>query len=402
MPRYTYIAKSQPQKTVQGDIEAESEQDAINRLAKMGYFPISIQSEDLSLYRQGLWHVRKASSKDTAIILRQLSILIESGVNVLSSLEIIAKQISNKYLKTVLRDVIEKIKGGKSLSESLSSHPYLFSQLYTSMINSGEIGGNLEPTLRRLADFLEKEEEFRNSVRSALAYPAFVFIVGAMTVIILVGFVIPRLITMFEDMGQILPLPTRILINLSGFLRGFWWLILAIIFIFIFLLRRITHRPQGKIQLDRLRLKLPVWGEIVLKTEISRLMRTLSLLLSGGIAVVYALDISTSVVENQILRIEVQKFKGQISSGLSFSKCLKDSNLFPAFVTNIVSVGEESGSLEKSFLRIADDYENEVGRSLKTLTRLLEPVIILTMGLIVGFIVLSMLLPIFQINLIVR
>lgn len=402
MPRYTYIAKSQPQKTVQGDIEAESEQDAINRLAKMGYFPISIQSEDLSLYRQGLWHVRKASSKDTAIILRQLSILIESGVNVLSSLEIIAKQISNKYLKTVLRDVIEKIKGGKSLSESLSSHPYLFSQLYTSMINSGEIGGNLEPTLRRLADFLEKEEEFRNSVRSALAYPAFVFIVGAMTVIILVGFVIPRLITMFEDMGQILPLPTRILINLSGFLRGFWWLILAIIFIFIFLLRRITHRPQGKIQLDRLKLKLPVWGEIVLKTEISRLMRTLSLLLSGGIAVVYALDISTSVVGNQILRIEVQKFKGQISSGLSFSKCLKDSNLFPAFVTNIVSVGEESGSLEKSFLRIADDYENEVGRSLKTLTRLLEPVIILTMGLIVGFIVLSMLLPIFQINLIVR
>ena len=170
----------------------------------------------------------------------------------------------------------------------------------------------------------------------------------------------------------------------------------------MFLLRRLSHKPQGKIQLDKFKLRLPVWGEVVLKTEISRLMRTLSLLLSSGIPIVYALDISASTLENQILKHEAQKFKGQISSGLSLSMCLKDSKLFPVFVTNIVSVGEESGTLEKSLLRIAEDYERDVDRSLKTLTRLLEPVIILVMGLIVGFIVLSMLLPIFQINLIVR
>ncbi len=402
MPRYIYTAKSQPKEIIQGDIEAESEQDAINKLGKLGYFPISIQTEDLSLYKQNIWHFHKTSHKDIVLLSRQLTTLIESGVNILNSLGIISKQSPNKYLKAVLSDVISKIKDGKSLSESLNAYPDLFSNLYTSMIHSGEIGGNLELILKRLADFLEKEEEFKNSLRSALTYPIFVFAVGAMTVIILVGFVIPRLVTMFEDMGQVLPLPTRILINLSGFLRHYWWLTLAIIFISMFLLRRLSHKPQGKIQLDKLKLRLPVWGEVVLKTEISRLMRTLSLLLSSGVSIVYALDIATSIAENQILKVEVQKFKGQINSGSSFSNCLKDSNLFPTFVTNIVSVGEESGTLEKSLWRIADDYEGQVDRSLKTLTRLLEPVIILVMGLIVGFIVLSMLLPIFQINLIVR
>jgi type II secretory pathway component PulF len=402
MPRYIYTAKSHPQKIIRGDIEAESEQDAINKLTKIGCFPISIRIEDISLYRQDIWHFRKAHNKDIVLISRQLTGLIESGVNILNSLTIISRQASNKYLRAVLFDIISKIKDGKSFSESLSAHPQLFSNLYISMIRSGEAGGSLELTLKRLADFLEKEEEFKNSLRSALTYPAFVFIVGVMTVIVLLGFVIPRLVAMFKDMGQILPLPTRILINVSAFLRGYWWLVIAIIFIAVFLLKRTAKKPQGRIQLDRLKLKLPVWGEIVLKTEIARLMRTLSLLLSSGIPIVYALDISASTVGNQILRLEAGKFKGQISGGASFSKCLRDSAFFPTFVTNIVTVGEESGSLEKSLWRIADDYEIEVDRTLKVLTRLLEPAIILAMGLIVGFIVLSMLLPIFQINLIVR
>lgn len=402
MPHYTYIAKSQPKESIQGDIEAESEQDALNKLAKLGYFPISIRAEDLSLYKQDTWGFRRMSNKDIILFSRQLTSLVESGVNILNSLNIISGQTANKYLKAVLLDVISKIKDGKSLSESLSLHQDLFSHLYTSMIRAGELSGNLEVTLKRLAQFLEKEEEFKNSLRAALVYPAFIFTVGVLTVIVLLGFVIPRLVTMFEDMGQLLPLPTRLLINVSGFLRGFWWLILAVIFIGIFLLKRLYDKPQGKMQLDRLNLKLALWGEVVLKTEISRLMRTLSLLLSSGIPVVYALDISTSVLENEVLKFETQKFKELIKSGLSFSMCLKDSKLFPAFVTNIVNVGEETGSLEKSLLRIADDYDTEVDRTLKVLTRLLEPVIILAMGLVVGFIVLSMLLPIFQINLIVR
>jgi len=402
MPKYKYTAKSKPQRTIHGDIEAESEQDAINRLTKKGLFPLSVSPEDLSPDNRGLFSFKKITNKDIVLFTRQLSILIESGVNIITSFGIIIRQIPNPRLKAILNDVASQLKDGRSLSESLAEHPKVFFPLYTSMIHSGEVGGNIEQTLKRLAGFLEKEEEFKNSIRAALTYPLFILVIGALTVILLLTFVIPRLVSMFEDMGQILPLPTKILISASEFLQNNWWLILAVIIISIFALRRISCRPQGKSALDRFKLKLPKFGEIILKTEISRLMRTLSLLLLSGTPIISSLDISLSIVDNQILKLELQKYKERIAEGWSFSKCLNGSKLFPQFVTNIVSIAEETGTLEKSLMRIADDYEKEVDRTLKAFTRLLEPVIILAMGLIVGFIVISILLPIFQINLIVK
>lgn len=402
MPHYKYIAKPEPQKTVEGDIEAESEQEAINKLTKMGYFPISVEAEDASSYKRGFLNFGRVSDRDIVLFTRQLSSLIESGVNILNGLNLISHQTTNRYFKAVLNDVIAKIKDGRPLSESLSQHPDLFSSLYTSLIRSGEAGGSLEQTLKRLADFQEKEEEFKNSIRAALTYPLFVFFVGVLTVMVLLGFVIPRLVTMFEDMGQLLPLPTRILIGVSGFLQAYWWLAVLATAAAVFFLRRFHRSPEGRLLWDSFKLRLAVWGEITMKSEISRLTRTLSLLLSGGITILSSLEISTSVLENQALKVDVEKFKEQIGAGSSLSNCLKGSKLFPDFVINVVSVGEETGALEKALLRIADDYEREVDRELKTLSRLLEPVIILVMGLIVGFIVLSMLLPIFQINLIAR
>jgi type II secretory pathway component PulF len=402
MPKYTYIAKSQPYQTTQGQIEAESEQDAINKITRMGLFPISVQAEDLVLDKPRLLRLRKISSKDVVLFTRQLSTLIESGVNILNSLNIVSKQTPNKYLRAILNDVSSRIRNGQSFSDSLSAHSYVFSGLYSSMIHSGEVGGNLEQTLKNLADFVEKEEEFKNSIRASLTYPFFIFVVSVLTIIVLLAFVIPRLIPMFEDMGQILPLPTKVLIGISATLRGYWWLIAAIILVLIFLLKRLYLNPAGKIRLDKIRLSLPLLGKISLKTEVSRLMRTLSLLLSSGMTIITAMNISIGVLANQILKIELRKFSDQIAAGASLSKCLNESKFFPGFVTNIVIVGEESGTLEKSLMRIANDYEKEVDSALKTLTRLLEPTIILVMGLIVGFIVISMLLPIFQINLIVR
>lgn len=402
MPRYAYTAKIEPQKVIQGFMEAASEQDVVDKLAGMGYFPVSIQPEDSYLYRKRFLSFRKISSRDIVLLSRDLTSLIESGVNILNSLHIVSTQTPNKYLKIVLSDMMDKIKDGKSLSESLNTHPELFSPLYISMIHSGEVGGNLDQTFKRLADYVEKEEEVKNSVRAALTYPAFVFSIGTLTVIVLLTFVIPRLVTMFEDMGQALPLPTRILVGLSGCLRSYGWLILAFVFLAVFIFKRISRKPQVKATLDKIKLKLAVWGPIVLKSQIGRLVRTLSLLLASGTPVVYALETATTTLDNQVLKAELQRFKERIREGESFSRCLTDSKLFPVFVTNIVTVGEESGNLEHALLRIADDYERDVDRSLKVMTRLLEPVIILAMGLIVGFIVLSMLLPIFQINLIVR
>jgi len=402
MPRYTYLAKTNPQNTTNGEIEAETEQEAINKLTGMGYFPVSISLKITSLEQQGVFSLKKVSRKDIVAFTRQLSTLIDSGINITNSLNMIARQTTNKYLKVILNDINSKIKDGRSFSESLASYPKLFPSLYSSTIRTGEASGNLNDTLKRLSGFLEKGEEFRDNVRAALIYPFFILIVSTLTIGILLMFVVPRLISMFEDMGQALPLPTRILINSSAFLRAYGWIIAAVIFAVVFLLRRFYLSPQGRILFDRIKLKTAMLGKIVLKTEISRMMRTLSLLLSSGVPITSSLEISASVVENQILKSEVQKFKEGISSGESFSETLKDSEFFPEFVTNIVAVGEETGRLDQALLRIAIDYENELEKTLNTLTRMLEPVIILAMGLIVGFIVLSMLLPIFQINLIAK
>jgi len=402
MPTFNYTAKPTPDKITTGKIEAESQQDAINKLTVSGLYPISILPEDFSLKKQAFLSFNKVSKKDLVLFTGQLSGLVDSGVNIVNALKIISGQSHNKNLKAIINDVISRIKDGSSLSDSLAAHNYLFSDLYSAVIRTGEASGNLKITLKGLAEFLEKEEEFKDSLISSLIYPAFVIFVGVMTVLGLLIFVIPRLVSMFEDMGQALPLPTRILINTSSFMRHYWWLIIVVVSLGIFFLRRFYRAPQARMSLDKFKLKLIIAGPLILKAQVSRMMRTLSLLLSSGIPISPSLEVSATVLDNQILRQEVQKFKEQISSGASLSSALKTSKFFPEFVVNVVSIGEESGSLDKALASIANDYEKEVDRVLKTLTRMTEPVIILVMGLIVGFIVLSMLLPIFQINLIAK
>lgn len=402
MLKYAYIAKSSPYGTVESEIDAETEEDAINKLAQLGYFPVSIEPKISHSDKERAFYFKRISGKDVALVTRQLSTLADSTVNIIKSLNIVSSQMPNKYLKAALGDVANRIKDGESLSGALEAYPDIFPGLYTSMVRSGEAGGKLDFVLAKLADFLEKEEEFKNSLRSSLAYPAFVFAVGILTIVTLMGFVIPNLVGMFEGLGQTLPLPTRVLIAASSFLRSYWWVIVAIIFLSLFLAQRILQKPEGRMFWDRFKLKLPLFGQVVLNTEISRLMATLSLLLSSGLSIVESLGISASVVTNQALKSEIKKFEEDIITGSSLSDSFKKSKLFPGIVINIISIGEETGSLDKSLLKASNDYEREVDRTLKGLARMLEPVIILIVGVVVGFIVLSMLLPIFQINLIVK
>lgn len=402
MPKYTYIAKSQPNQTIQGEIEADSEQEVINKLTRIGYFPIAIKIQDILSEKRMQFARQRVAKREIALFTRQLATLIKSGVNIINSLTIVSAQISNRYLKSLISDVIGKVKDGRALSDSLATHPSVFSNLYTSMIHSGEIGGTLEVTAERLADFLEKEEEFKNSVKTALTYPLFVLIVGCAIIVILMTFVIPRLVTMFEDMGQILPLPTRVLIALSQFLQGYGWLLLTVLVLLTFIFQRFRQSTRGRIIWDGFKLRVALWGQIISKTEISHLVRTLSLLLSGGIPIISALEVSSSVVANSVIQTELKGCIKGISGGLRFSDAIRGSKLFPEFVIQVITIGEETGALDKALLRMADEYEREVERTLKTLTRFIEPLIILTIGLIVGFIVLAMLLPIFQINLLVR
>lgn len=385
---------------LRGEIEADSRQDAINRLTRIGHFPISIELQNISsLDRKKFPLLSNIPGKKTANFTRQLSDLIEAGINLIKALQILQNQTENKYLKAVLNDIIARVKDGSSLSESLKIHPKLFNELYTAMVHSGEIGGRLEISLNQLADYMEKQEEFKSAIRSSLVYPAFIFIVGIITVGVLLTFVIPKLIVMFDDMGQTLPLPTKILITLSDILRSFGWFIAGTLSLCLFFSRKFLLTPEGNLFMSRLQLKFKILKPLMIKTEVSRLMRTLSILLSSGVTIVYSLDIAASIIKNQILKNDVKTIQEKITKGLSFSSALSDSKLFPDFVTCIVAIGEESGSMPKALARIADDYEKDVDRTLNTLKDMLEPAIILFMGLMVGFIVLAMLLPIFQINL---
>jgi len=402
MQKFTYTAKLHPSKIIQGYIEAESAQDAINKLTKTGCFPISLQPENIFSKKQGILRFKQISKKEITLFTSQLANLIESGINIINALNIISNQSTNKYLKNILNDIISSIKDGKSLSESFAAFPDIFSNLYYLMVRVGEASGNLKEVLKRLAGYLEEDAEFKDSLRASLVYPFFIFTISMLTVLVLFIFVIPRMIIMFEDMGQTLPLATRIVIGISDFLLSYWWIILAVIGAIIFLLQRIYRHPTGKSNWDKLKLKAWIFGPVISKAQISRLMRTMALLFSSGIPVTPSLEISASILDNEILKSEVLRFREEIAEGSSLSHSFKNSKFFPELVSNIVAVGEETGDLEKSLIRIADNYEKEISRNLKTLTKLMEPVIILIMGLIVGFIVIAMLLPIFQIDLIVK
>ncbi|NOX97526.1 MAG: type II secretion system protein GspF [Nitrospirae bacterium] len=408
MPKFIYEAKKGPQELIKGSIEAETSDAAISQLSEMGYFPFSVKKEEeignsklkgIPLLRLGPQRVK---ARDLSIFARQLSDLLESGLTLFKALDVIHKQVENKRLKEVIRDIHSCLKDGQTLSEALSKHPDVFSSLYVSMVKSGEIGGMLEKVLTRLSDFAEKEEELRAKIRAALAYPLLMSLVGLMAIFVLLTFVIPRLVTMFEDMGQTLPLPTRMLVQTSHLLTDYWWLIGAIVLLIFFVVKRVKRTKEGKLTLDRFKLRMPIIGTLIKKAEISRFGITLGTLLNNGIPMLQSLKVVSETMENEVLRQEVEKVYKEVSEGERLGRSLANSSDFPAFVTNMVIVGEEGGLLERALFKVADAYNREVDRTIKVMTSLLEPTMILIMGGAVAFIVISMLLPIFQINLAVH
>lgn len=401
MPTFIYSAKSEPGKAVQGSVDASTRQEAVAKLAKLGYFPLSVEPEKGGAGQRAFFAFGKIiSTKDIALLTRQLATLLESGVNIFTTLQILLGQASHKAFEAVLQEIMKNIKDGKPLSDSFCMFPQYFSPFYTALLHAGEVGGNLDKTLGRLADFLEREEDVKSSVRAALVYPFFIFLVSIATIAVLLGVVIPRLSSLFEDMGQLLPLPTKLLLGFSRHAASYGWVYGLALGIALLSLKRFFSTERGRHCRDALQLKLPGFGRMILKSELARLLRTLSLLLGSGIPIVSALNVSMETVQNRLLQAELRKIREDIAGGLSFSKALKASPFFPGLVVNIVAVGEEAGTLEKVLSRISEEYERDADAALKTFVHLLEPCVILVMGLLVGFIVLSMLLPIFQINLI--
>jgi type II secretion system protein F len=405
MPRFIYKAKISPGKIKEGTIEAENQNQAALKLSRSGLFILSVEEESSVFIRKsrGMFRLLKSVPlRDISNFTRQLSNLLDSGLTMLNALGILIGQSENPYLRRIIGVIRDDIKGGATFSTALSKHPKIFSGLYVNMVESGEISGSLEDVLSRLSDFMEKDEENISKIRSSMAYPALMAFVGFITIFVLLSFVAPRLIVIFIDLGQSLPLPTIILIGISSFFAKFWVLILAGLIFFAIVLYKWSKTQEGKAVFDSLKLKLPLIGPFIKKAEVARFARTLAVMISNGVSITKSLAVSGTTVSNTLIKKDIQQASKDVSEGASLSSGINKSKIFPSMAANMIFVGEESGTLERSLMKIANAYEIETDRTVKVITSLLEPMLILFMGVVVGFIVIAMLLPIFQLNLMIR
>ncbi|MCG3196674.1 MAG: type II secretion system F family protein [Candidatus Omnitrophica bacterium] len=404
MPRFAYRAKRPSGEIVEGVLEAENRRLVISKLQGMKVFPIAIEEEggkglqaEVSL--QTLVRIRFT---DIVNFTRQLSDLTKAGLPLVRALDVLVEQNENEKMKNMIRALKNDVAGGASFSDALAKFPKQFSDLYSNMVRAGELGGYLDTVLDRLADFLEKEADLRSRIRNAMAYPLIMICVALSVVFILTVYVVPTFVKMFEDQHLELPKVTQVLIGASDLVRGYWYLVIAGICLAVYAFRQFVAKPEGRILVDRFKLNMPVFGDMIRKQEIAKFARTLGTLLGNGVSILKALDVVSQVISNRILANEVASLKGDISEGARLSNKMKQSEIFPPVAVNMVAVGEETGELERTLIRIADTYEVETDRAIKTLVTLIEPLLIVSMALVVGFIVMAMILPIFQLSTVVR
>lgn len=409
MAKFLYQAKKNPQETIEDILEAENLDQAVTAITALGYVPLSVtpyfptSRENVSQSRKKrIGFRKKIPISHIASLTRQLYDLIDSGIPLLRALGIATRQVKDSSFKEMIDQIYIFVQDGASFSEALMKYKDVFPVLYINMIKAGEISGNLALILDRLSVFLEKDEETRSKIKSSLIYPCLILLVGAITVFVLLTFVIPRLTDMFQDLSASLPLPTLLLISMSDFLAQFWWIILFLLFVMGFFLKRYSVSQLGEIRIDRLKLKLPIIGQLIQHGEIARFSRTLATLLSSGVAIVPALESVSDVLDNKILKAEAKEIAKRVSSGSSLSDSMKASSFFPEFVCHMIAIGEESGRLDSSLSKLASSYEKKTQGTIKIFVSLLEPLLIVGIGLIIGFVIISMLLPIFQMNFIIQ
>lgn len=412
MAVFTYKAKDRAGQVLQGTLEADSRTMVVNRLQSMGYFPISVQDRmepapgaiRLPTAIRGAKakpsnkRGAKLKTRNITMFYRQMSDLVGAGVPLVKALGIVKTQAPDPDLANLISQIDRDVQGGDTFARALEKHPRVFSKLSTAMIHAGETGGLLDEVLVRLADFAEAEEELRGKILSALAYPVIMIFAGIGAVMILLTYVIPKITGVFSELNQALPWMTQILITASHFLGTYWWAILAAIPTLIFGVGNYRKTDAGRLAIDRMLLRVPALGEVILKREIASFTRTFGSLLRNGVAILNALEISAEVLTNRAIIKDIEKIPEGIAEGRGIAGTLRNSKYFPPVVINMIAIGEETGNLPGVLLKVAGTYETQVDRAVKTLTSIIEPVIILSMGVVVGFIVIAILLPIFSLD----
>jgi general secretion pathway protein F len=401
MPVFMYRAADRRGQTIDGVMEAPDARSVVERLHKEAYYPIRVtphaeRRQWMTLGGGGSTRVRQ---RDLLALTQQLATLFEAGVPLDRALAILEELAPNPRIRTIVGDLLRSVRGGQSLSEALAKHhPRPFSRLYINMVRAGEKGGVLEVTLRRLAEFLEARAAFQEAIVSALAYPVVVTTVGAGAIVFLLTFVIPRFASIFEDMHQAIPLPTQILLSVSAAIRTHWWVGALLVLGAVLGWRIWTGTPDGRIQRDRLVLRMPRVGDLVRKIETARFTRTLGTMLRSGVPVIGALAVVGEMMTNIVVGRAVERVSESVKRGGTVAAAMGEHAQFPALAVHMVRVGEETGRLEEMLLKTAETFENDVRIEMKRFIGLLEPAIILLMGVLVAFIVVAMLMAIFSIN----
>lgn len=397
MPVYKYKAIDEAGKSVQGIVDADSPKGATDKLKRQGVF-LSSLNEVKEGRARSIIPFKGVNISELAVTTRQFSTLISAGLPLEASLTALSEQTEDKRLGQVLTQVRERVSEGSSLANALSEHQNIFSDLYINIVKAGEASGTLDIVLLRLADFLEKQSALTSRVRGALIYPIFMFVIGGGVLFFTMTYVIPRIAKIFEESDSALPLMTVILVNISGFLSNNILFMLILIPIIVIAALRFNKTKRGKMFFDRLALKIPVFGKITTMVVIARFTRTLGTLLSSGIPLLDALKIGEAVMGNEVYSETLEEVRTNVREGASLAQPLRDSGVFPPLVTRMIAVGEQTGEMEEMLVKVADIYDQQVETMVSTLTSLLEPVMIVIIGAIMGFIVFAVLLPIFNLT----
>jgi len=386
-------------KIVENTYKAESQEELIQMIRAKGHTPVRIEKEaekgqdvaTLGLFKQ------KVKAKDVAIFCKQMHTMLFAGMPLLSALEVLENQSENKALKATVKDMSMQVQKGEILSTTMKRHPKVFPPLLTGMVESGELTGNLDNVLERMSTHYTKENRINSKIKGAMVYPAILSILAVSVVIFMLAVIMPTFVGMFEGSGVPLPAPTRFLMGVSDAIRDYWYIFIAVIAGIVFLIRRITKTVEGKRFFDKLKLSMPLIKGPIAQIATSRFTRTLSTLLASGIPIIQALESASRVTNNRVVIDGIDQVTEDIKKGASLSVLLKKVGVFPPMMISMVGIGEESGSLEGMLERAADYYDEELEAAIQKLVSMIEPLMIVVMGVVIGFIVISMFLPMFDV-----
>ena len=391
-----YKAYTQDGKILRGLIEAGDVSEAASYLRDKDIVPIQITRDKDSFIYRVLPFFNKTNSSDLILFTRQLSSMLTSGLTLDRSLQILKDQIENQAMIEVVTGIINDVEEGKSFSSAISKHPATFSPIYISLIKAGESSGLLDKVLLRLADNLEKDRKLKSTVKGALMYPAIVVALMLVVIVIMMIFVIPQLSILYQNLGVPLPLPTKIVIGLSRFIGGFWFLILAALAFIVFLYRRWVKTEEGQLIFDNLVLKLPIFGQLIKQTILTEFSRTFGLLVGTGTLVVPSLLETADITGNIHYKNAIKDVSRQVEKGVTIGDALSSYTLFPPILVQLVKVGEQTGKIDETLARASDYFESEVNQTVKTLTTALEPFIMIVLGIGVAFLIVSVITPIYS------